>query len=60
LFQYVIELAIKLLNDLHYSIENVANAVCYKNHLNFYRKFKKYTGILPNEYKNKNYDHIVI
>lgn len=41
----------KLLLDIHYSVENVATLVGYKNYTSFYRAFTREFGISPSEYK---------
>lgn len=57
--QYIISLrisnAMNLIENTDYNITQVAEAVGYDNSMYFSRLFKKYTGMSPTEYKNKNH-----
>lgn len=52
LIQARMECAKKLLLDVHYTVENVATLVGYKNYVSFYRAFTREFGISPSEYKS--------
>ena len=42
-----------LLKDTSLSVSAVASLVGYKNYATFFKRFKLYAGITPNEYRNK-------
>ncbi len=46
--------ACELIKSTNLSIEEVAKSVGYDNISHFYKNFKKYTNITPNQYKNLN------
>lgn len=48
-----IERAKKLLEQPHYRITDISGEVGYADHPHFTKTFKKYTGSLPSEYRNK-------
>ncbi|OXM85926.1 response regulator transcription factor [Paenibacillus rigui] len=48
-----IERAKKLLAQPHYRITDISGEVGYADHPHFTKTFKKYTGCLPSEYRNK-------
>lgn len=56
--QYVNELrmkkAIELLNCRSLSVNQIAEAIGYKNQFYFTKRFKKYYGVPPSKYKQKN------
>jgi len=45
------EHAIKLLQDLHYSISDVAHLLAYPDVASFSNAFKKYYGVSPSQYR---------
>ena len=49
------EKAKELLMDLSNKLYDVSYAVGYMNPSYFSRQFKKYTGLLPSEYREKNH-----
>lgn len=57
---YINELRVKKSQELltnpefsHYKIESIGLECGFKSKSNFYTAFKKYTGIIPNQYKNE-------
>ncbi|NOU95289.1 response regulator [Paenibacillus sp. LMG 31456] len=48
-----IEKAKKLLAQPHYRITDISGEVGYADHPHFTKTFKKYTGLLPSEFRNK-------
>lgn len=56
--QYLDELkmkkAIELLNHKAFTIEQISDSIGYKNQFYFTRRFKKYYGMPPSKYKQKN------
>lgn len=56
--QYLDELkmkkAIELLNHKDFTIEQISDSIGYKNQFYFTRRFKKYYGMPPSKYKQKN------
>ncbi|MDF2960853.1 MAG: hypothetical protein K0S39_2588 [Paenibacillus sp.] len=48
-----IEKAKRLLAQPHYRITDISGEVGYADHPHFTKTFKKYTGVLPSEYRNR-------
>ena len=52
---YVTEIRIshacRLMMDSHYNISEICYMSGFENQSNFYRHFKKFTGVIPKEYK---------
>ena len=46
----------ELLNDIRYSVEDIASKVGYSNYATFYRAFTREYGVSPTEYREKKQD----
>lgn len=50
-----VEAAQRMLEDSNYEASDISNYFAFSSHSHFIAIFKKYTGMTPNEYRNKKY-----